>query len=441
MSARRRGVFVIAALAQLVSGCPANRVAEVDGGSSELDSGAAERDAADAGLDAEDASARPDGSEPVADAGTESDASLCGNGALDLGEECDDALFEGYLACIRCRAFCNTSFGFGAASPAFPEDTDIATCPPALPWCHFDPDGRRRCIADAPALAEYGAPCESDADCRTAFCSTALRRCTIECYWSANLCDADSLCLRDLDALGASGIGACAWPCRRSAECQPGEQCVAFGFAGGSSYQAATCVQDSWRSRGGGDRSLPAGAPCGAAGECADGACDAIAGCGELCVSDSDCGDPARPFCAPLEELPSRVPFPGLEPLHICVPPCGNGVVDAGEQCDDGNREGDLTCPATCRWRACARPSECLAFGMPCSGALDGAPTCWPGNSGAAPLGTPCTADDECESAVCGAGGHCTEHCVDGSDCPGGSCDLTADEGRTPLSPGWCRFP
>lgn len=59
-------------------------------------------------------------------------------------------------------------------------------------------------------------------------------------------------------------------------------------------------------------------------------------------------------------------------------PPCGNGIVEGGEQCDDGNTTNGDCCSSSCEWNpvgtacgtasACAQPSLC-----------DGAGTCAPG--------------------------------------------------------------
>lgn len=46
------------------------------------------------------------------------------------------------------------------------------------------------------------------------------------------------------------------------------------------------------------------------------------------------------------------------------IPPCGDGVYQPGETCDDGNREGGDGCDADCN----AEPGyECLEFGAPCN--------------------------------------------------------------------------
>lgn len=46
-----------------------------------------------------------------------------------------------------------------------------------------------------------------------------------------------------------------------------------------------------------------------------------------------------------------------------CVPPCGNSVIDIGEQCDDGNSIGSDGCSNMCMiesgWRCEGQPSKC----------------------------------------------------------------------------------
>src|SRR5512143_3296989 len=58
-------------------------------------------------------------------------------------------------------------------------------------------------------------------------------------------------------------------------------------------------------------------------------------GDGQNCQVSSDCSDPA---CAS---------------APVCQPACGNGIVDPGEQCDDGNTTNGDTCDTNCTMPRC----------------------------------------------------------------------------------------
>jgi cysteine-rich repeat protein len=107
---------------------------------------------------------------------------------------------------------------------------------------------------------------------------------------------------------------------------------------------------------------------------------------------------------------------------------CGNGVLDAGEACDDGDQSALDCCSPTCTFDA---SGAACTDGDPCtSDTCDGAGTCELVPS----EGTPCDDDDNgCTDDVCDASGVCqhvanADPCDDGDDCTlddvcsGGSC-------------------
>src|SRR5947209_5246490 len=87
------------------------------------------------------------------------------------------------------------------------------------------------------------------------------------------------------------------------------------------------------------------------------------------CTVESDCGNPA---CV-------GVP--------ACQPRCGNGIVDPGEQCDDGNDVNGDTCDSNCTTPACG------------NGIVDSGEQCDDGND---VNGDTC--DSNCTMPACGNG-------------------------------------
>jgi cysteine-rich repeat protein len=118
---------------------------------------------------------------------------------------------------------------------------------------------------------------------------------------------------------------------------------------------------------------------------------------------------------------------------------CGNGVIDPGEDCDDGDVQIGDCCSPTCTFDPASY--QC-APGSPCAtGHCDGAGTCVP-----VPLaaGTGCPGDGiDCTADVCDGAGICTHPnqpagatcfgdfnpCTDGACDGGGTCVLTNNTG------------
>lgn len=90
---------------------------------------------------------------------------------------------------------------------------------------------------------------------------------------------------------------------------------------------------------------------------------------------------------------------------------CGNGVLDPGEQCEDGDFEDGDCCSATCQLdpagTSCAAPNSCNAD------TCDGAGTCMPGPPAD---GRPCDDLIFCNGADTCQGGTCSSHA--GDPCP-----------------------
>jgi cysteine-rich repeat protein len=78
--------------------------------------------------------------------------------------------------------------------------------------------------------------------------------------------------------------------------------------------------------------------------------------CSGGCTFDtSKCGPANTPSPVLSTPTPSATLTPTATPTVTATPPplCGNGSVDPGETCDDGNASDDDACPDTCVIRAC----------------------------------------------------------------------------------------
>ena len=134
----------------------------------------------------------------------------------------------------------------------------------------------------------------------------------------------------------------------------------------------------------------------------------------------------------------------GLYSLNIDrFPSCGDGVLDPGEQCDDGNGASGDGCSASCHIEPCyacsgqlGDQSSCTALpsgetcdpAMPCfaTGACDGAGTCIP----TVPVadGTSCDDGVFCNGADTCSAGICVHS---GDPCPAGECQRCDEGART----------
>jgi cysteine-rich repeat protein len=103
--------------------------------------------------------------------------------------------------------------------------------------------------------------------------------------------------------------------------------------------------------------------------------------------------------------LSGTVTIGSLPAGSIFATRCGNGIADAGEACEDGNRSDGDCCSATCFTEPAAMP--CDAPSPACTfAACDGAGSCVPGSP--SPSGTACDTDgDLCTVDECDGAGGC----------------------------------
>ena len=152
--------------------------------------------------------------------------------------------------------------------------------------------------------------------------------------------------------------------------------------------------------------------PCSEAGQdlvCESGICDPSKGTCEACADDEDCSVGQR-----------------CEANSCLQRTCGDGVLDPGESCDDGDGDDANECANACLFNAghgsCASSDDCVGSALVCD---DPASVC------RFPLGSgPCTESGEdsvCASGVCDSDSNSCEMCADDGDCASGErCETNA---------------
>jgi cysteine-rich repeat protein len=109
--------------------------------------------------------------------------------------------------------------------------------------------------------------------------------------------------------------------------------------------------------------------------------------------------------------------------VRVTIDQCGNGSVDANEQCDDGNTSNGDCCSATCQNESPG--AACGDDGNACTtDVCSGAGSCVHGpNAAACDDGLFCNGSDVCSGGICA---HAGNPCSDGSECVN-VCNETTD--------------
>lgn len=246
-----------------------------------------------------------------------------------------------------------------------------------------------------PGDAAIGASCTTGAECTSGYCLDEA-----EWGWPGGTCIARGCTLAAPDASCAmyggdgvcvdDGVPTCLDRCAADRDCRAGYHCSSF-------YGQPLCWPGTGR----------LGAACESDFDCASedcflgwpggfcsGACDPVDRCsryggtcgGEYCLAECVA---EYPNCRPgYGCLDSGLVSPGGSALYACVPSCGDGVLDPGEECEP---PGTATCDALCE------------------------------GTGTAPVGAPCASAADC------AGNHCflTESAFTGGYCTQLWCDPT----------------
>ncbi len=295
-------------------------------------------------------------------------AALCGNTTIDLDEDCDDGDQMGDNV---CDGTCHFTCGDGVVDAAFAElcDTGISSGSGACPTvcddgvgCTQDVLAGSGCLStcvtapitalvDGDGCCPGGATSLTDDDCAPMCgnsalesgeaCDTAITVGTGVC---PTTCDDGLNCTLDALALGGTCQAACGAtpitaPANSDGCCPPG----------------ATSVTDNDCVPGCGDGDLDPGETCDTAIAVGPGSCPATCSDGLVCTRDvlANSGTCTAACTFPPITMPSS--GDGCCPAGAnnnndsdCAPRCGNIIIEAGEECDDGNLTDTDACNNSC---------------------------------------------------------------------------------------------
>ncbi len=366
-------------------------------------------------------------------------ASLCGNGMLDDGEQCDDGANNG-TAGDGCKADCTfvciADVTCDDKDPCNGTETCSAThaCTPGTPAV----DGTS---CGATSVCIHGA-CTPDS------CGDGLTEGTEECDDGANN--------------GTTGDGCtanCTFVCvstDTARDCTPADPCAGQGTCDDASHtcmpgmplgDGTACPGTNHFCKGGVCTAPNCGNGVVEPGEaCDDGAMNGMAGdgckadCTFACVNPAtDCA--AAPVCEKQSCTTAHVCAAVADTTQnghtcgsnlvckdgACIAPaanCGNGIVETGEQCDFGAGNGPGTgCESNCQFSCTIAPNSCDDKN-PCNGVE----TCGAVTVGGH-AGQKCSAGTaEADGTACGTGEICLNKLCKMSTCGDGFVDTTKGE-------------
>ena len=316
-------------------------------------------------------------------------AALCGNGAPDPGEGCDDG---GNVSGDGCNEFCQPEFCGDAVLQAGEDCDDGGT----LAGDGCAPDCTLEFCGDGVVSVALGEECDEGA------ANSDTNPCTSTCL--ANVCG-DGLILVDVetcdDGNTLSGDGcsdACDLEVCGDNVVGVGEECDDGNIVANDGC-GPTCLVEFCGDGNQGDGE-----------ECDDGNGLDGDGCSKLCTLENPdaCGDF---IVGPGEECDDGNLDPGDgcgETCRLENPDlCGNGTLEPGEQCDDGNLELGDGCTPRCAIESCG------------DGTLQPGEQCDDGNRQPDDGCTACRVDEtECGNGIheygeqCDGGDGCTPDCL-----------------------------
>jgi cysteine-rich repeat protein len=307
---------------------------------------------------ASDASVVPDGK-----------AAVCGNYKVEPGEDCDDG---DQITDAICDSNCHFTCGNGVLDSAVGEtcDTAIASGDGA---CATSCDDGQACTTDVISGSECTTTCvhaaitgpaDGDGCCPSGANANNDDDCTAMC--GNGILEPGELCDTGITA----GAGAC------PASCDDGVACTTDTLMNPNSCQA-TCSHTPITQPKNGDGCCPAGATTANDNDCQAGCGNGVVDPGETCDTaittgagkcPTSCNDGVacttdvlinpgtctvvcsyQPITNPINNDGCCPPNANANNDNDCTPHCGNGVVEAGEQCDDGNTNNNDGCTNSCR--------------------------------------------------------------------------------------------
>ena len=294
---------------------------------------------------------------------------ICGNGVVEVGEQCDD---DDTVKDPVCDASCRFTCGNGVVDDDMGElcDTGIASGSGACPRscddgvaCTDDVLNSSGCTAecvhstitarvDGDGCCPAGADATTDGDC-TSICGNGVvepgETCDTAITAGAGACPmaCDDMLVCTTDVL--SGAGTCQAACSFTPITMPmnGDGCCP---AGANSTTDTDCVVVC-----GNGVYEPPSETCDTAIASGAGACPAACDDGVACTSNvlGNAGT-CQALCV-FPPITNPMNGDGCCPSgananndNDCAPMCGNGVVEAGEQCDDGNSNNNDACANNC---------------------------------------------------------------------------------------------
>ncbi len=369
---------------------------------------------------------------------------LCGNGVIDSGEQCDNGNGNGTAgnSCTTtCRTVSSSSARSSSSSSRSSSSSSRSSSSSSRSSSRSSSSSSRSSSRSSVILCVPGTRCPDQQLCpqngicppgsssRSSSSRSSSRSSVVTCV-PGTRCPDQQLCPQNgICPPGSSSSRSSVVTCVPGRICPNGAVCPQNGIcpASSSSSSRAACVPGT---------TCPNGFVCPQNGVC-PGCGDGIwqISLGEDCDHGANNGRPGNTcstqchlVCTNTSQCPKGDTCIGNQcqctgsscPSSSPGGACGNGKLDAGEQCDDGNTRSNDGCSGRCTLEGFARCGD---------GILQNGELCDDGNSNDKDacsnacklgIGNPCQQDGECATDLC-KDGVCTA-CTKGSQCQSGIC-------------------